>query len=209
MSAYNLSSSFLRLPLLSHSRTKVVNKVRIARTLCGIAALVSGALSCGSDSNSLGGAGGAAFVRISTQPRDFDVGDSTSTSVRVEDIKESGIILKIRYPSAAEYVRGSSSVEVNGRDRAREPDRIVSDRDNNRRYLLYFIYPEQIGNERDTTVSFELRGVSRITKGKIEVDPDVASRDIPDQQEFTIANPEFSSEAEVEIEVTGAVDESV
>lgn len=158
---------------------------------------------CGSSSDS--SVFGAAYVRVSADPNDIDVGDTTLVTVRVENIKENGILLKIRVPEVLGYVPRSGSIEVKGEDVARDPDVIDVDPDTRRRYLVFFLSPDELEDDLNTTVALELEGLSRLSAGEIEVDPDVNSPDVPDDTEFSVDDPQFDAEDETEITVRGAV----
>ena len=151
----------------------------------------------GSSDNPFGG--GVAFVDISADPNSIDIGDRTLVLVRIDDLDDPSVFLKVRYSRGLNFVPQSSFIEVDGEDVPRAPDRIFSD--DRFDYLIYFISREEIDNEDDTRLTFQLSGETRVSAGEIAVDPDLDDPTIDNNVEFDINNPEFSAEDSTSIVV--------
>jgi hypothetical protein len=147
---------------------------------------------------------GVAEVDVSVTPRVIDVGETTYVEVEVDNLdvgRHPSFFLKVRYPSGLSYVPVSASILVNGESLPVEPDRVFllgSDE-----YAVFFLSAVQFDFEDDFMVLLKLRGNASVRNGKVEVDPDVDDRSIPNEEEFDEANPEFNGEEGASIEVIG------
>ena len=141
---------------------------------------------------------GAADVSIDASPRNIDVGDRSTVEVQIRSPHPEGINLKVRFPDAVSYVPestklilGKDSVSINPGVRVTE---------SGQSYVVYYLPLNAFGEDERGTLVFELKGVSRGNELKIAVDPDVGSDQSPP---FDPLNPEFESEASLQIEVRG------
>jgi hypothetical protein len=143
---------------------------------------------------------GAARVDLTISPQRIDTGDRTEVRIRLSDIHENGIALKVRYPKGLDYVRGSSFIEVENSDQDVDPT--VNQGVESEIFLVYYIAPDSLGRQKQGTLFFELEGRDSVDDGIIEVDADVDDPDINNSTEFDIERPEFQGEQESSIEVT-------
>ena len=157
-------------------------------------------------SSSCGGGGGgnsyigAAIVNVDTQPTKIDPGNRTFVKIGISDIHPNGILLKIRFPVGLKYATQTASLNVDGKKSVVNP--IYNLKSSDEFIYLVFVFSQEIfGKSNLGTLNLQLEGVSEIKDGKIEVDPDVDDPTIPNNMEFTVANPTFSSEAETKIKV--------
>jgi hypothetical protein len=142
---------------------------------------------------------GAAIVNISASPKTIDTGDRIQVRIRIEEVHETGIALKVRYPEGLLFVNDSTKIETSDEEREVAPTTHVTD--DNETYLVYYLDPDDLGENNRGELTFELEGVDSVNDGKIEVDPDVNDPDIPDASEFNVDSPEFSADADVKVTV--------
>lgn len=154
-------------------------------------------LGCGGGGGG-GGASGAAFVRVNANPRVIDSGDRTNITVEVSDIHESGILLKIRFPSKLAYVPSSAVIDSGDEDEFDATPMNYATSGNNS-YLVFFLTKDDFGSREEGNIIIELVGNESIADGKIEVDADVNDEAIPDASEFNVEAPEFAAEDEIAI----------
>jgi len=165
---------------------------------CVVASFVIAA--CGGDGDSPFRSG-TAYVSVEADPENIDVGDKTFVRVRIDDIKEEKFFLKVRFPPGLKYLERTSYIEIDGRDESRNPDKNFVGAEDGRNYIVYFLSKEELGDERDTTISFDLVGRGRVSSGKIEVDADLDDPSINNNEEVTAESPLFGAEAEAFIQV--------
>lgn len=166
-------------------------------------------IGCGGDSSVSFGGGGAALVSITANPNKIDIQDRTTVRIKLRDVNRNGIAVKIRFSNKLEYAPNTTFLRVLGEDKKFDPDFNV--RDGNVRYLVYFIKRSNFGDLPDEedleTISeegelrLELTGRERIQNSTIEVDVDVDDPLIANDQEFSVEEPGFQSEAEASISV--------
>ncbi len=159
-------------------------------------------LSCG-----LGGGGGGgedelipANAFIEAAPREIDSGERIRFNVLLSDIKEDGVLLKVRFNSRLIYVKGTSQLRVNDDDVRVNPaaNETVN---NNQTYLVYDLPGGAFGNERNAQLEFILEGAGKLTRSNVEVDADFNDPNIPFKDKFTTLSPEFDNESSVEVTV--------
>ncbi len=180
---------------LTHSKLMTILK---PDTILRGVLIITGCLSlssCGTGKKD-GRFGGTAYVDVSNEPSTIDVGDATFVTVRVDDIEDDAFFLKIRFPTGLEYLLGSSFIESNGEDFPREPDRSFTNNADRKNYIVYFISKAEIDNEKNTRITFDLVGTSRVSDGRVEVDPDIDNPNIPNEREFDTQNPQLEAEAD-------------
>ncbi len=68
-------------------------------------------------------------------------------------------------------------------------------------YLVYFLSSNQFGNGKEGSIIFQLRGVSTLESGYIEIDADVDDPNIEKEDEFSVYNPQFSAEDKITVAV--------
>ena len=154
---------------------------------------------CGSSSND--GFFGAAFVEVDASPNSIDIGDATFVTVRVEDVDDDSIFLKVRFPEGLSYLRGSGQIRVGGEEFSREPDLVFSQEEENKNFIVFFLSRQEFQDRDESIVSFDLVGISRVSESDIEVDPDIDDPNIDNQSEISFDDPKFQSEDSVRIQV--------
>lgn len=142
---------------------------------------------------------GAAEVNINASPNEIDTGDRTQLSIRIRQVHENGIALKVRYPVGLTYVPASAVLSVDGIELDATPT--VNTTVDTAVYLVFYFSQSVFGDEIEGTLSLQLEGAGEITDGQIEVDPDVDDPDKPNSSEFDSAAPEFGAEDMVDIKV--------
>ena len=178
----------------------VMNRVFFSAILIVSACLAS---SCGGGGGGDGEYVGAARASLELQPSRIDPGDRTQVRIQIWDVHHNGILLKVRFPDALQYVANSSEMRINAVERRLQPGVVQSDgRDN---FVVFFLEQDDFGLDgRDKgTLILELEAVENLEGGEVEVDPDVNDPDIPDSAEFDINNPEFQAESSDDITVSG------
>lgn len=152
------------------------------------------AIGCGGGGGGSGSAQGAAAVDIKISPTKIDVGDRTTITIEIASIHESGILLKVKFPEGLRYVKSSSFLKVDGAEVDVTPrDTVTVSPDN----YVTFAFPKSTFREEDYGVlKLELTGVSAVTKGRVQVDPDVNYA-----LAFSGTDPKFQEEAEAEVTV--------
>ncbi len=148
------------------------------------------------DGGSGGNFVGAAVVEIDASPKTIDTADRTQLRVRISDVHEDGIYLKIKFPEGLRFVPNSSVLTVNGGENDLAP--IVNSAAENGVFLVYSFDQEDFGRDLDGELRLQLEAIDELAGGIIEVDADVRT-----QEAFDIENPNFGAEDGVEIEVIG------
>lgn len=159
-------------------------------------------LSCG-----LGGGGGgggdelvAADVSIVASPRQIDSGDRIRVTIFMSDIKEDGLLLKLRYSSRLAYVRNSSTVTVDGDNVSVNPGANETI-NNNLTYLVYDLPHSTFGDNDNAQIELILEGQGRLSEGEIEVDADFNDPSQSFSQKFSVLSPEFDPKAFVRVTI--------
>lgn len=159
--------------------------------------------SCGGGGSDGGGSGfvGAAQVSLKASPKTIDTGDRTEVRISVSDVNESGIALKIRFPSSLAYVPSSALLIVDGDEKDATPTVNASKDDDI--YLVFYFSQDDFGADAEGEVVVLLEGVSSEAAGFIEVDADVDDPAIDNASEFSLEEPEFVAESDSGIVVEG------
>ena len=142
-------------------------------------------------------ASGAASVSMDVSPRSIDVGDRMIVEVRIAEPHPDGINLKVRFPDSVGYVIDTAKLVVDDDTIRIQPGVRVTEAGMS--YLVFYLPNSSFGEDEGATLTFELQGESRDSEVKIAVDPDVGS----DVEPFDPKNPEFESEDDIEVEVSG------
>ena len=153
----------------------------------------------GDDGGSDGDFNGAAEASVSASPSEIDPGDRTRVTIEIRDVNPDGIALKIRFPDGLEYVPASAYLTIDKEKIDVTPT--VSVRKDSSRYLVFYIAQEDLGEQNEGKLQFELLGIGSEPEGMIEIDPDVDNPQIPNSEEFVVDNPGFTAEAATEISV--------
>jgi len=143
---------------------------------------------------------GAADLSILATPNNIDTGDNVLLEIRISNVHESGIALKIRYPAALEYVRDSSILKISGKESDISPKNRV--RVDEFSYLVYYLSHKQLKDGDGGEVILQLKGVASLDRDKIEVDADVDDPLISNDSEFDPQNPFFEAQAEANIAIS-------
>ena len=153
---------------------------------------------------------GAAEINLTASPNSIDTKDRTQVKVRIAKVIDTGILLKIRFPSKLTYAVNTSMIQLQSEDQGRPSEPSFSGSNNDYSYLVYFMPRSAFGDlpqtSEDTsepaTLTFELIGNGRISDGKIEADADVNDPTIDDSVEFDVTAPAFEAETDASIEVS-------
>jgi len=166
-----------------------------------VTALAASLAGCGGGGGGGGDYIGAALVSLEASPRQIDPGDRTQLTIRIAEVDENGIALKIKFPVELKYVSSSTTLETSDRD---EPiivpvtNSVNSDPD---RYLVYYFKRSRFGEDNQGTLRLQLEAVDELSSGKIQIDADVDDPKVSNTTEFQVSSPEFGAEDEVSIEI--------
>jgi len=144
---------------------------------------------------------GAAQVNIQASPTRIDTADRMLVQAQVDEVNESGISLKFKFPFGMAYVSGSASLVADAQSLDITPT--VNVAENNFRYVVFYLDQDTFGKGKNGRVEFFLEGVSRVIEGKLEVDADVDNPLINNDVEFDAKNPDFAAEDSVVVNVEG------
>lgn len=169
-----------------------------------LAALITGTslslVSCGGGGGG-SGATGAANVQIQAEPRSIDTGDRVKISIRVSEIHENGIALKVRFPAELSFVENSAAINDDDDEFGIVPDVLNTSTDDT--YLVFYLQADDFGDNEEGSVLFELQGKKASDDSLIEVDPDVDDPLIDNGIEFTVDEPLFDAEDQTTVDVVG------
>jgi hypothetical protein len=169
-------------------------------------------LGCGSGGGSDGGFVGAARINLSVSPDVIDTNDRARVSIDIEDVIDTGIVLKVRYSTKLAYAVNTAKLKVRSEDSSTVITPTIMDQTSNWKYLVFFLPRSLFGDLNDdsssdqiqsepATLTLELIGKGRLADGIIEGDADVNDPTIPDGEEFNIQSPGFEAETEASIQV--------
>jgi hypothetical protein len=170
---------------------------------------------CGGGGGSGGGSfAGAARISLTTSPNSIDTDDRTQVSIKISDVIDSGVVLKIRYPNKLSYAASTARLKLDTEDTFTSIEPNFTGERNDYKYLVFMLSRDLFGDTSDDeeiesdpgTLTLQLIGNARLRDGSIEADADVNDPQIPDNEEFDINNPKFEAEAEASIEVTQSRD---
>lgn len=156
--------------------------------------------------SSCGGGGlhpdtGPAVPKIRLSKEHIDSGDVTEVKIDIGDISSEEFVVKIRYPLGLSYVFDTSFLEINRKTYDTGPDYNLADSSYN--YLVYFLNGNDIRYSDSLALNFELRGVSEVASGFVEVDIDLDDLEVRNTVEFTVADPRFTPVSDAKIRVDG------
>jgi hypothetical protein len=179
-------------------------------TFLSATALSLAAIGCGGGG---GGGGtsysGAANVSVRATPSKIDTGSRAQVSIDISDVVESGIALKIRYPTGLKYVPSTAFLELGEKEVDLTPTVNVDVSKEDQTYLVFYMPQNQFKKSgRDyegeqVTMILQLEGREELQNGEIEVDPDVDDPAENNASEFNVDTPEFEAEDSTPIEVVG------
>ena len=130
-----------------------------------------------------------------SKPSIIDTGDRTQINIYTSQVHNNGILLKVRFEKALQFVPNTSYVVVKDQNMKEKITPLFNDEDKKYTYLVFFLSPSQFGQDNDGKVVFELKGIKSQKNNTVEVDPDVDDPSIPNDQEFDVKNPEFSPDS--------------
>jgi hypothetical protein len=122
-------------------------------------------------------------------------------TVRINEVHPDGVFLKIRFPDGFAYAVQTARFKGNETDRAIDPAFNTAASKEGSVYLAFNLPRSNFGEDNEGEVIFELNSESGVQSGKIEVDADVNDPTIADQAEFSVDDPEFDVQDDVEIKV--------
>lgn len=176
---------------------------RICHLVAG-AAFLAVVISCGSG----GGGGGGndlepADVSLRAEPRLIDSGDRIRVTANLNDVKETGVLLKFHYSNRLRYVLNTSVLTVEGEEVKvnAAANRAVGRELAGETYLVYDLPGSAFGESRDAELSLTLEGLAKLSDGEIEVDADFNEPGLTIDQKFTVLRPEFDPVASVRVTV--------
>jgi hypothetical protein len=70
-----------------------------------------------------------------------------------------------------------------------------------KRYLVFFLTRDAFGNDDSGELVLKLRAKEVLDSGKVELDIDIDDPSIPNDQEFSVQNPQFEAEKNITIRV--------
>jgi hypothetical protein len=157
--------------------------------------------SCGGGGGSDdGGFSGAGTVVVSIQPSSIDVGDRTRVTIRIYEVNEDGVLVKVNFPDALSFVANTAVLVVDGDEIDVDPEvNVRGDEDD--RYLVYFFTEDDFDRNAEGTLRFELQANDSVNDGLVSVDIDVDDPTIANNVEFSVDDPQFQAEDVAEIEV--------
>lgn len=154
---------------------------------------------------------GAARVSMTIAPSTIDSHDRARVTIEIENVIDTGIILKIRYSDKLLYADNTAKLFLEGDTDGKQLTPAFNGADGNKTYLVFFLARSQFGDvssngssedpSTPATLTFELIGQSKLVDGTVEVDPDVNDPTIPDSTEFDVNNPQFEAEADAGLSV--------
>ena len=137
----------------------------------------------------------SAIVTAKSKPSIIDTGDRTQINIYTSQVHNNGILLKVRFEKALQFVPDTSYVVVKDQNMKEKITPLFNDDDKKYTYLVFFLSPSQFGQDNDGKVVFELKGIKSQKNNTVEVDPDVDDPSIPNDQEFDVKKPEFSPDS--------------
>jgi hypothetical protein len=191
----------------------MISRSKLILSATSILCLV--ALGCGGGGG--GGADefvGAARVSVRCSPKEIDSGDRTQVSISLSQVHESGIAVKIRFPTGLNYVTGSSFLVVGEKESDVSPTVKATSDTEDLKYVVFYLSQDQFSRSSQAyagesgTLLIQLEGQKTVTDGEIEVDPDVDDPAEDNSIEFDINSPEFISEASASITVIAQDDKT-
>lgn len=209
LSSVVLLSGQIRLPLFREWSLAVwttwlrVGKRVMKKTLAALIFIISLVVSaCGGGGGGGGGFVGAADLQLEVEPRVVDPGDRLFVRIRINEIHEDGIMLKLRFPSAIRYVRDSAMLY---RDRGDDQGRAYPPTENetveSSIYLVFFVDHDDLEGDNRGELLLELEAREEVDDGQVEVDADVDNPRVDDDKEFDAENPAFAAEDRVYVDV--------
>ncbi|MGI6681134.1 MAG: hypothetical protein ACOX3T_06620 [Bdellovibrionota bacterium] len=137
---------------------------------------------------------GSAIIDTKVRPSTIDTSDRVQVAIDIYQIHENGILLKVRFEKALQYVPNSSFITAKQDNMREELIPLFVDDDPKYTYLIFFLSRSQFGEANEGKVFFELKGIRAQKDVKLEVDPDVDDPNIPNDVEFSIHKPEFTAD---------------
>ena len=153
---------------------------------------------------------GAASINMSLSPNTIDTNDRARVSIRIENVIDTGILLKVRYSPKISFAAGTAELKLDTEDLATKVVPSVMAETSDYKYLVFFLGRNQFGDvpadgetllSTPATLTFEITGDKKLTDGKIEADADVNDPAIPDATEFNINKPGLEPTTDASINV--------
>lgn len=159
---------------------------------------------CGLPGTGGGGGGddfnGPAILALNANPQVIDAGEIIYTDVFIQEVHENGILLKFKYHYGLDYIDNTARLKTNKGEVSLRPTH--NDRNDDFRYLTFFLEQSEFGSNKKGTVSFELLGRRRVNSGNyIEVDADIEDARKDNESEFSLDRPRFSTEDAISVRV--------
>ena len=123
----------------------------------------------------LGGGGGngdefvgAATVNIRVSPNSIDAGDRAQVKIQIKNVIETGILLKVRYPTKLSYANKTARIKLDSDDVSTALDPNVTGETTDWKYLVFFLPRSAFGDLPDVgdDTPSEPRGVDLRTHWK-------------------------------------------
>lgn len=149
------------------------------------------------------GSGAPAIVDLNLEPNDIDSGDFSTIKIELNDVNSAGILLKVAFPDALTYIRGSSFLSADGDDAAHFEPSIVQVA-SNVVYVVYFISRAHVGESNHAVLRLQVKALERLASGIVAVDADQNDPQIPDSREFDADNPNFTAVSEEDVTIDGS-----
>ena len=171
------------------------------------------ALGCGGG----GGGGdsfvGAAEVNLTVSPNSIDTNDRARVTIRIKNVIDNGILLKVRFSPKLSYAVNTSKLKLDNEDTTTPSEPTVTAESSSWKYLVFFLSRAQFGDTSNgsstsdqtasepASLTFEIIGNGKLVDGIIEADADVNDPTVPDSQEFNVSSPGFESQSDASIQV--------
>ena len=153
-----------------------------------------------------GGGGGTSFpqsadVSISADPSTIDLDDYMQITINISNVNPNGIGLRLMIPDQLRYVKGTSSLTVDGQSTDIEPK--VDGLDGSSLYLVYYLKGADFGQDATGEMTLQLKGDGAIDSAQIEVSAVIDDPTIPEAQQFDLKDPEFVPDDSAGVTVIG------
>ena len=124
--------------------------------------------------------------------------------IRLRDLGAFSVALKVKFPKQLRYISASSYLTVDDSDSRFDPAN--SETASGSSYLVFYVNRNNLGDDENGIVSFEVTGDKRVEDGLIEVDVDIDDPHHSNSSEFEPTDPKFDAQDAVTIQVRGEPD---
>ncbi len=173
------------------------------RSIAFVVVVITFVVGCGVGGGGGGGSEpndtGSLFAQL--ERTEVDLGNFTQVFVELNAINESGVILKLRYPTSITYSK-RSAVLFPGEDEQAEIFPFTEATSSGERYLVFFFYPNERKNN-DIRLAFNLKAISVDDEAFVEFGVNNNDPNVPDSSEFRVSRPLFSPIERFDVRIVG------